>query len=471
MILSLPDIMALCPPKLLKLYPDFIRQVSTRIDCRKAGWKNNKLPKAPGIIITGSRYGGKSQFAVRSCIGAILDGYIQSFMFCCITQDGAKDSMGLIDKVLEEAEEPIISSRDSDHPIRVLSNGEEIIVDYLNKVDAKARQTSAHILVLDEIEKWNTRQGTASLLTMLRHFDGYIVLSNDLPRWAKTIFETDKATFTRIDYWENPALEPSRLEQLNQMKVIDPEGWARDVMYLPTGGEYRVFTERQINNIFNERNPRFQPMRTILSIDPGAGGADNTAIFALDYDGSCVEARLLMDESIVDRELVQRVKRFRSEEGAYEEVWDYNGIGKAIMSFREEEDKWDLYGIVPFYGASINQQKYFNARAEAICLTSDLLNQGRLVVWGLNGEQQEELQREMRATTFDKDRETSGKTNARAVKITSKELIKKALGGQSPNMLDSITMGVWRLLTDLGTNRDVSIRYTTPNVSGVPSLD
>lgn len=471
MKLSLPDFMANCPPKLLKYYPDFIKQMSARIRARETGVKPDYLPRAPVLVIIGSRYGGKSQFAVRSSIGAITDGYAQSMMFATITADGAKDSMSLIDQVLKEAEEPVIKSRDVDHPIRILSQGEPVYIEYLNKVDSKARQTKANILIMDEIEKWNERQGKASLLTMLRHFDGVILLSNQLPRWAKTLFQAEDAIFVRIDYWENPALEPSRRASLDKLRTLDPEGWSRDVMYLPTGGENRCFSERCLANMFRPRNPEFVPRYTILSIDPGAGGNDETAIFALDYDGQGIEARLVMLESVSDNVLVPRVKQYRIDEYADEEVWDYNGIGKAIMSFREPPENWDKMGIVPFYGAAVDKQQYYNARTEAVFLTVDMLNRGMLKVYGLSAEQTEQLELEARATTFDTELPTA-RTYAQANKVTKKEIIKKNLGGRSPNMLDALCMGVWRLLTSYKYRIKIQDdeRFLTPITSGAPSL-
>lgn len=471
MKLSLPDFMANCPPKLLKYYPDFIKQMSARIRARETGVKPDYLPRAPVLVITGSRYGGKSQFAVRSSIGAITDGYAQSMMFATITADGAKDSMSLIDQVLKEAEEPVIKSRDVDHPIRILSQGEPVYIEYLNKVDSKARQTKANILIMDEIEKWNERQGKASLLTMLRHFDGVILLSNQLPRWAKVLFQAEDAIFVRIDYWENPALEPSRRESLDKLRLLDPEGWSRDVMYLPTGGENRCFSERCLANMFRAKNPDFVPRYTILSIDPGAGGNDETAIFALDYDGQGIEARLIMLESVSDNVLVSRVKQYRIDEYADEEVWDYNGIGKAIMSFREPPENWDKMGIVPFYGAAVDKQKYYNARTEAVFLTVDMLNRGMLKVYGLSAEQTEQLELEARATTFDTELPTA-RTYAQVNKVTKKEIIKKNLGGRSPNMLDALCMGVWRLLTSHKYRIKIQDdeRFLTPITSGAPSL-
>lgn len=471
MKLSLPDFMANCPPKLLKYYPDFIKQMSARIKARETGVKPECLPRAPVLVITGSRYGGKSQFAVRSSIGAITDGYAQSMMFATITADGAKDSMSLIDQVLKEAEEPVIKSRDVDHPIRILSQGEPVYIEYLNKVDSKARQTKANILIMDEIEKWNERQGKASLLTMLRHFDGVILLSNELPRWAKTLFQAEDAIFVRIDYWENPALEPSRRESLDKLRLLDPEGWSRDVMYLPTGGENRCFSERCLANMFRPKNPAFVPRYTILSIDPGAGGNDETAIFALDYDGQGIEARLIMLESVSDNVLVPRVKQYRIDEYADEEVWDYSGIGKAIMSFREPPENWDKMGIIPFYGAAVDKQQYYNARTEAVFLTVDMLNRGMLKVYGLSAEQTEQLELEARATTFDTELPTA-RTYAQANKVTKKEIIKKNLGGRSPNMLDALCMGVWRLLTSHKYRIKIQDdeRFLTPITSGAPSL-
>ena len=91
-------------------------------------------------------------------------------------------------------------------------------IEYLNKVDSKARQTEADVLILEELEKWNEQAGNTALYTMIRHFDCFIVLSNQLPRWARVFFDTFNATYIRIDYWENEALEPAIKEALEEVE-------------------------------------------------------------------------------------------------------------------------------------------------------------------------------------------------------------------------------------------------------------
>lgn len=470
MQISVCDIMARCPKKLLKHYPDMIRQLKARKEAIKAGLKPEYIPKPYILVISGSRLGGKSQYGIRSTISAILDGYAESALLATITEDGSKDTAALIDGVLQEAEEPVIFSRESDRPVRILSNGEPFYIEFLNKVDSKARQTKADILLIEELEKWNERAGNTALYTMIRHFHVIICLSNQLPRWAQVFFDSFGAQYERIDYWENEALEPTIKEALDKKKLTDPEGWARDVMYQPTGGADRVFTERALNNLFVKQNPDFRPQVSIISIDCGAGGADNSVVFRLDMDlQGVINAHLLMDESVPPEPLCQRVARYKVEENASEEVWDANGVGGAIMQFRAPKEEWQTRGIIPHCGAAKDPTTYYNARAEAYMLTADAMQRACLRVSGLSQKQIEELSLEVRSTTF---RETTDARTHSTFRIEKKEEIKKRLGGLSPNKLDALCIGVWRLLTFHKNNIRIGtdLYYNTPTISGVPSL-
>lgn len=468
MIISVPDILANSPKKLLRHYPVLMKLLWDRKQSKGKGLKAEYIPKLPILVLEGSRLGGKSQFAVRTMISSIIDGYASSAMFCTITEEGSKDSMQLIDKVLDEAEESIAKRRDSDRPIRILSHGETIYIDFLNKLDSKARQTEADILVLEELEKWNETAGNAALLTMVRHFNMIIVLSNCLPRWARVLFDSFGAEYDRIDYWENPALEQSIKDSLDKKKETDPDGWARDVMYVPTGGENRVFSEKLIQNIFLPHNSMFRPVVSILSIDVGAGGKDNSSVICLDMDANgVIEARLLMDESIASDILVQRVAHYRVDERADEEVWDAQGVGLGIMQFRAPRDNWDRMGIVPFGGRAREPNKYFNARAEAFMMTLDALQRGCLKVVNFTPQQQEDLIQEMRAITY---RITEQARTNDVVQIEKKEIIKKQLGGLSPNKLDALVMGVWRLLTNQRRTPIYNNSSYEVKVTGVPTL-
>lgn len=468
--LSVPDILANCPHKLLKHYPRLAQQLEYRKKAKKAGLKPEYIPKPPVLVLTGSRLGGKTQFAIRSSLSLILDGYAQSAMLATITEDGSKDTAELIDRVLEEAEEPVIFSRQSDRPVRILSNGEPFYIEFLNKIDSKARQTKADILILEELEKWNETAGNTALYTMIRHFDCFIVLSNQLPRWAQVFFDSFGAVYDRIDYWENEALEPAIKEALNKKRETDPEGWARDVMYQPTGGADRVFTERALANAFLKPNSDFKPKVSILSIDCGAGGADNSVVFRLDMDAQfTIRAHLLMDESLAPEPLCQRIAQLKIEEYASEEVWDANGVGGAIMQFRAPKEEWHLRGIIPHIGAATEPNTYYNARAEAYMLTAKALQNASLRVTGLSIKQQEELSLEIRSTTF---RQTEEARTHNTFRIEKKQEIKKRLGGLSPNKLDALCIGVWRLLTFHRNNIKIETNgyNMTPTISGVPTL-
>ena len=403
------------------------------------------MPPLPILAIKGWRFSGKSQFGVRFQVGAILDGWAQSGMIAAITSDGAKDTMQLLDKVLEEAEEPTQFQRQSDHPIRILSQGEPIYIEYLNKVDSKARQTSADMLMIEELEKWNETAGKASLLTMIRHFDCIIALSNDFPRWVKELFKSFGAVFVEVTYMDNKMLEKSIKDGLEKQRVDDPDGWARDVAYLPTGGANRVFSERAINNAFAPKNPKFQRKTSILAIDVGAGGPDNSVIMRLDFDGYAIEAEILTDESIDSVALCRRVSDFRVSQRCDEEVWDSQGVGLGIMPQRAPREQWASAGIIAFGGAAVDKSAYFNARAEAMVLTANGLMKGNIKLIGLTETQKAQFEAECRAHTI-KPSELA-RTNTHAIQLDSKEIVKKRLGGLSPNILDALSMGVWRLLT------------------------
>lgn len=445
-VLSLNDIMANCPDRLLRQVPWLLKGLEARKKARARGVPADEMPPIPILAIKGWRFSGKSQFGVRFLVSSILDGWAQSAMMAAITQDGSKDTMQLLDKVLEEAEEPTQFQRQSDHPIRILSQGEPIYIEYLNKVDSKARQTAADILLLEEFEKWNEVAGKTSLLTMIRHFDCLIALSNDFPRWAKKVLESFNAVFIEVSYLENKMLEKSIKDGLEKQRIEDPDGWARDVAYLPTAGAGRVFSERAIANAFLPKNPKFQRRTSILSIDAGAGGPDNSVISRLDFDGYTIEAEVITDESLDSVALCNRVSNFRVSQRAEEEVWDAQGVGLSIMQQRAPREMWAQSGIVPFGGAAVDKSAYYNARAEAMMLTAQLLMKGGLKIIGLSETQKSQFEAECRAHTI-KNSEQNARTNARAIQLDSKDIVKKRLGGVSPNILDSISMGVWRLLT------------------------
>lgn len=445
-VLSVNEIMANCPDKLLRYVPWLLKGLADRKRARAAGVDPDAMPPLPILAIKGWRFSGKSQFGVRFEVAAILDGWAQSAMLAAITSDGSKDTMQLLDKVLEEAEEPVPKERQSDHPIRILSQGEPIYIEYLNKVDSKARQTAADILMIEELEKWNEIAGKAALLTMIRHFDCIIALSNDFPRWVKKLLESFNAVFIEVTYMDNKMLEKSVKDGLERQRVEDPDGWARDVAYLPTGGSRRVFSERAIANAFMPKNPKFQRKTSILAIDVGAGGPDNSVIMRLDFDGYAIEAEILTDESIDSVMLCQRVSNYRVSERAEEEVWDAQGVGLGIMPQRAPREQWAISGIVPFSGAAVDKSAYYNARAEAMMLTANALMKGSVKLIGLTETQKAQFEAECRAHTI-KESESVARTHTHAIQLESKEIVKKRLGGMSPNILDALSMGVWRLLT------------------------
>lgn len=476
MKISVPDILSKSSKKLLALYPQAMQMLWDRKDAKRTGTKPEKLPVLPIFVITGSRYGGKSEFVYRATVSGILDGYVDSAILCTITEEGSKNSSNLFDKILAEADEEVYKSRESDHPVRVLSGGEEIYFDFLNRTDAKARQQKADILIIEELEKWNATDGYASLLTMIRHFDLVFVISNKLPTWADNLLKAFNPIYTRIDYFENPMCDPTIFNALEKIKHTDPQKWNNFIMYSDEGLANRVYSEDNIKSLFMPINPQFSSRISLLSIDVGGGGADNSTIFLLSMDeNGFIEGKLLMDESVEAYILLDRVKEFRYATYSKEEVWDVQGVGLGIAQMRFHKNEWAKQGLIPFFGKAVDTDQYFNARSESIILTRELLQRGGLVITGLTGDQIEELTEEMRATTYDM-KESSHTQKNMQTKITKKDDIKKSLG-RSPNKLDALTMGVWRLMTfhrkkristsDLTSSRSMS----NMRIKGIPGLD
>ena len=171
------------------------------------------------------------------------------------------------------------------------------------------------------------------------------------------------------------------------------------------------------------------------------------------------------------------VKYIRSDTGAIAEVWDASGGGGNTLDFHCPSKRW-IEGIFEFRGNDngCNNKygtEYFNRRSESYYLTSRLIGDGLLHAVYTNDDkpQIEMLKEELLATIQDK---IEGKEN----KVAEKAVIKKILGGRSPNISDALTMGVWYLLTQ-PVNNDIareSQRYGSMtqvnniSISGVPSL-
>lgn len=78
-------------------------------------------------------------------------------------------------------------------------------------------------------------------------------------------------------------------------------------------------------------------------------------------------------------------------------------------------------------------------------LTANCLMKGNVKLINLTETQKSQFEAECRAHTI-KESETA-RTNKHAIQLDKKDIVRQRLGGLSPNILDALSMGVWRLLT------------------------
>ena len=85
MKLSLDSILQDCPNKLLKLYPLIVDKLKEYDETPE--YLHGEIDPLI-ILIPGSRYSGKTEWAVRAMIAGIYDGYIDTIKYTTMTENG-----------------------------------------------------------------------------------------------------------------------------------------------------------------------------------------------------------------------------------------------------------------------------------------------------------------------------------------------------------------------------------------------
>lgn len=447
MKLSLDAILQKCPKKLLKLYPLIMERIQLYQDTPEYLW--GELEPLI-ILIPGSRGSGKSEWAQRTSIAGIYDGYINTVKYATMTENGLNGSKDAFERLAPECVGTGANSSKREPMHRFVYTG-RVDFDFFGKNDIKNEQKKYDVLICEEVEKWDKIQGVAALETEVRHCKVIILISNNPPQSVVDFCKTHNAMVVRVDWWENTALPAHIRESYERAKVESPVYYTRFIMCQNDTDSAPWFDNTGIENFFSrqyselaeeERNSR----NIVLGIDVGAGYGDESVIAKVSkntYGAVLVEVE--GKYQLEAPQLVVKVAQARAKTSAIEEVWDANGIGLTTMQQRAPDPKSrSALGVVSFFGngtALTGAGTIFNQRTEAYSIWQKLISQNQCWFVG-NPAYIDQIKREMYAQVYATPEQSKG-----MLRLADKKEIKKNLNGESPNIADAIALGIWRVMT------------------------
>lgn len=447
MKLSLDILLKDCPKKLLKLYPVIVEKLQEFTETPE--YLYSEIDPLI-ILISGSRYSGKTEFVVRAMISGIYDGYIENVKYSTLTENGLNGSKDAFER-LEPACKGTganVSKREPMH--RFIGTG-RIDFDFFGKDDIKNEQKKYDVLVCEEVEKWDKVQGVAALETEIRHCKVIILISNNPPQSVVDFCKVHDALFVRCDWFDNTALPAHIRESCERAKVEQPVYYTRFIMCQNDVDAAQWFDNTGIENFFSRSYNDLSPDErvsdnVVLGIDVGAGYGDESVIAKITknrYGGILVEVE--GKYQLESPQLVVKVAQARAKTGAIEEVWDANGIGLTTLQQRSPDPKSRMaLGVVAFYGntpALTGNNTIFNQRTEAYAFWQKLITQNQCWYVG-NPAYIDQIKREMYAQIYATNEQSKG-----MLRLADKKEIKKNLNGESPNCCDAIAMGIHRIMT------------------------
>lgn len=447
MKLSLDFILKDCPKKLLKLYPTIVEKLR-EYDETPEYLRGEIDPLI--MLISGSRYSGKTEFVVRACISLIYEGYVENIKYVTMTEVGINGSKDMFERLAPECKGTgaNVSKREPMH--RFISTG-RIDFDFFGKDDIKNEQKKYDILAAEEVEKWDKIQGVAALETEIRHCKVIILISNNPPQSVVDFCKVHDALFVRCDWFDNTALPAHIRESCERAKVEQPVYYTRFIMCQNDVDAAQWFDNTGIENFFSRSYSDLSPDERIsdnvvLGIDVGAGYGDESVIAKITknrYGGILVEVE--GKYQLESPQLVVKVAQARAKTGAIEEVWDANGIGLTTLQQRSPDPKSRMaLGVVAFYGntpALTGNNTIFNQRTEAYYFWQKLVTQNQCWYVG-NPAYIDQIKREMYAQIYATNEQSKG-----MLRLADKKEIKKNLNNESPNIADAIAYGIWRIMT------------------------
>ena len=471
MIIEIDEILMGCPPKLIELYPiilDKVREWQDTPDDQKKDFK-------PLILgVKGSRNSGKSQFFSRASIAGSYDGYFKSIMFATMTSLGLQ---GCIDALEENDPTTRNTGRDARPATRTITIKPgcytDFVFDYFGKFDVKNQQKKFDILMAEEVEKWNENQGIKALETYIRHCAVIVLISNNLPPAVARFVKNHGGIMIEVNYDDNPSCPQHIVDAYNKAAQDDPAYFRKFVMCDDQADYREYFNYIAVDNLTNtETNlerPKTRPNVKVLSIDVGSSAdGDESVISLLEKVSNNIYCRVLWRGHLESYALSAKVAECRSQTAADAEVWDASGVGLPVLQLRAPDQILrDRMGIYEYRGNDKPAEpRYFNARSNALGRVNERAGDRTLVFIG-DTEEKDILRLEMNAHEFATDDISKG-----LQRCEKKERVKKRLGGRSPNLLDSISMGVYFIdFLYINGNNELYDDYSNHiTVTGVPTL-
>lgn len=447
MKLNLDKILERCPPKLLKLYPLITERLQLFQDTPE--YLQSEIDPLI-ILVPGSRYSGKTEWAIRSCIAGIYDGYMETIKYATMTENGINGSRDAFERLAPECKGTGANSSKRAPMHRYISTG-RIDFDFFGKDDIKNEQKKYDVLICEEVEKWDKVQGVAALETEIRHCKVIILISNNPPQSVVDFCKVHNALFMRCDWWENPALPAHVRNSCERAKIESPVYYTRFIMCQNDTDSAPWFDNTGIENFFSRSYSDLSPDERIasnsnLAIDVGAGYGDESIIAKIVKNkfGAVlveIEGRYQLESP----QLVVKVAQARAKTNTLEEIWDANGIGLTTLQQRAPDPRSrSALGVVAFYGNSTaitGGNTIFNQRTEAYSFWQKLISQNQCWYVG-NPAYIDQIKREMYAQIYASPEQSKG-----MLRLAEKKEIKTNLNGESPNMADAIAMGIHRIMT------------------------
>lgn len=467
MKISVDALLKDCPEKLLALYPQIIQQITLWQDT--PDWLKNEID--PLIIaIEGSRSSGKSEFIDRTTVSASYDGYIRKARFATITEKGLNGCKDIIERLDPDCVGTGVNNSKTS-PMYRMVGGARIEFDFFGKFDIKTEQEKYDLMVCEEVENWNSKQGIKALETEIRHCAVIILVSNNLPESIKAFLRVHKAILIRVDYWENKMCPKHIKEAYDRARIEDPSYFENFVMCSAETPRPRWFDQFQIRNFFTE-NLHMPSLSDLIytnnGIDVGQGYGDESVIVSVrqnKYKHIYIDVRgkYQLEAPMLAAEVAQQRLQCQSQE----EVWDADGIGGTALQNRAPDPRQrQALGVIPFHGQEpAKDNKYFNARSEAYGLWREFmqLNMAHYVGDPIYIAQ---LKQEMQAQFYAPDDTSKGQQ-----RLAKKDEIKKLLGGESPNIADAVAIAVWRCATRPLTTANNSMYNNIIKTTGAPTTE
>lgn len=420
------------PAKLLALLPSMVSWLYNK----KNGIPN---PNKGGVyMVDGSRGSSKSQSFARIIMQLLECGYADAATIGIITESALDESVvSLVDDVFENQ----IDEKFSKQHYRRLKTGQEIFFKGFHpskKTALKGTERATEILLIDECE-WNNIDAAAKTLNTYIRAGGVIILvanklSPDLIVWGKSV----GAKYVRIDYWENPHLDPRTKETWETLRETDYDLWKATIMYQGESDEYaRLFSNITIDRMFGGESPHpvGTPLVKVISQDFAVAGYDKSVMVqGLKDDKGIYHLWVKQGTTYTTEKLLTSIMMAKQEFKPDIFVGDATGQGLPIMQMIAPESPTNIYFMG---GKEPHIQGYYNLRASTFGRVKELADK-YLIVIHADPLVQSKIREDARSIIL------APEDNSGNIKIMPKERIRKILG-RSPDYMDAIAMAVYAI--------------------------